>query len=88
MSSREEKSHARLIALRELKHAKDTLGHGWGHVSDDIRWGLLSAGILGVIVGQNALDNDEATEGELANVALYAQDLWLAAVHIRESGWR
>lgn len=86
--SREEKSHARLIALRELKQAKDTLGHGWDHVSDDIRWGLLSAGILGVIIGQHPFNDDEATEEDLAYVALYAHDLWLEAIHLRENGWR
>jgi len=80
--------HALQIAKRELKAAKEILGRGWGHVSDEIRWGLLCAGIMGVIVGQHALDDEEATDIELANVAQYAYELWQAAYYLRENEWK
>jgi hypothetical protein len=87
-TAKHESQHAKQIALRELKAAKNILGTGWNHVSDDVRWGLLCAGILGVIVGQHAIDNENATPGELAAVAIYAHELWKAAYTIRENGWR
>jgi hypothetical protein len=86
--SREEKSHAKLIALRELKGAKALLGSGWDHVSDEIRWSLLCAGILSVIIGQHALSDEDATTEELARVATYAQELWIAARVLQDRNWR
>lgn len=80
--------HALQIARRELKRAKDLLGPGWDHVSDEIRWSLLCAGILSVVIGQHALSDEGATVEELARVAEYAQELWVAASVLRDRNWR
>jgi hypothetical protein len=80
--------HAMEIARRELKRAKEMLGPGWDHVSDEIRWGLLCAGVFSVVIGQHALSDDDATTEELARVAEYAQNLWDAAYTLRDRNWR
>lgn len=41
------------IAKFCIKAAKETLGHGWQHVSDEVRWGLVASNLLGVIGGQD-----------------------------------
>lgn len=80
--------HIKQIATRELKGAKMILGEGWHHVSDEIRWGLFCAGILGAVAGQHALSDEKATTEELASVARFTQEIWDVANAIRNNGWR
>lgn len=83
-----EKSQAERIAAREVKRAQSTLGSGWDHVSDEIRWGLVCANILGVIMGQYVYDDPSATTEQKAHVAEYARELWAAATQIHANGWK
>jgi hypothetical protein len=80
--------HAMQIAWRCVERAKSLLGDGWAHVSDDVRWGLVCAEVLGVVVGQHALVDESATVDQLAHVARYAHELWSHAHDIREDGWK
>lgn len=80
--------HSMQIAWRCVEEARKTLGDGWDHVSDEVRWGLVAARILSVVVGQHALENEKATEAEVANVARYAHELWVEGFEIRDSGWK
>ena len=41
------------IARDCIKTAKETLGEGWHHVSDEVRWGLVASNLLGVIGSQD-----------------------------------
>ena len=72
-------SRAHKIAKQEIQRSKDLLGSGWNHVSDEIRWGLVAANLLGVIVTQDALDSEDATESAKARVADFTVELWQAA---------
>lgn len=82
-----DKPHAQIIVERELARAKSMLGPGWSHVSDDLRWGLLCANILGVIAIQAPLDDANATDASKARIAEYALELYRAAHVLRENGW-
>lgn len=43
------RTQAQQIARHCIQEARDMLGPGWGHVSDEIRWGLVMARVVGVI---------------------------------------
>lgn len=82
----QQEKHARDIAWRSVCEARKLLGNGWSHVSDEIRWGLVCANILGVIAGQDALSFNAQVERRAA-VADYAMCLWRAANEIRDNDW-
>jgi len=88
MTKTADEIHATQIAWRCVEEARGLLGAGWAHVSDDVRWGLVAAQILSVVVGQHALDDEKATVAEVARVARYARALWNAGVVIHDGGWR
>jgi hypothetical protein len=85
---RGERQQHKALAWRSVTNARSMLGDGWHHVSDEVRWGLVCAELLGVVVGQNCLDNPKATAEELARVGPFALALWRAAWAIRENGWK
>ena len=80
--------HARLVAWRCVRDARDLIGDGWAHISDDLRWGLVCTNILSVIVRQHALEDEAATIEERAHVADYALALWRSAYEIRDNDWK
>lgn len=41
------------MAEEMVAKAQKTLGAGWDHVSNDIRWGLVAANILSLMMGQD-----------------------------------
>jgi hypothetical protein len=51
------KTKAQILAAGCVKNAKEMLGSGWNHVSDDIRWGLVSSQILAIFLGQDETIN-------------------------------
>lgn len=82
------KTHERRVAEQCVTEARAMLGVGWSHVSDDVRWGLVSARVLAVIVGQHYIDDESATAEQKASIADYALCLWREASAIRDAGWR
>ena len=85
---RGERAQVQQLAWRCVSNAKREMGDGWAHISDELRWGLVCNHLLGIIVGQNCLDDPKADTAELARVGPFALALWRAAWAIRENGWR
>jgi hypothetical protein len=85
---RDSRKHARDVAWKAVVDAKRVLGPGWDHISDDLRWGLVSANLLSVIVGQHWIDDPKATFEQKAAVADYALTLWAEGTSLREAGWK
>lgn len=75
------KSHTQAVVDNEIKKAKNVLGHGWNHVSDEIRWGLVCANLMSVVCGQAALDDDGDDEAK-ARVAEYAREMYQYAYSV------
>lgn len=46
------------IAKLCIQNAKKTLGDGWGHVSHEVQWGLVSSNLLGVLQAQDESISD------------------------------
>lgn len=69
------KTHAQQIAERCIKEAKDTLGAGWNHVSVDIQWGLVSARILYVYLGQDEDTDPKAVAQYIQEVTSHASSI-------------
>lgn len=86
--TREQASRAQKLVWDCVEKAQKTLGEGWNHVSDDLRWGLVSASILSIVVSQSAIDDADATSEELARVARLSADLWNEGMNVRHEGWK
>lgn len=82
------KSHAQSIAWNCVTRAKKTLGEGWSHVSDDVRWGLVCSNVMAVVASQSVVDDVEGSETEWSNVGKFAVELWREAAAIQSNGWK
>jgi hypothetical protein len=63
--------HYQVLAKECIKGAEATLGAGWHHVSKDIRWGLVCAGIVALHSAQdeeNSSDNVRAMINEVTEL--------------------
>jgi hypothetical protein len=76
------------IAWMAVENAKVTLGEGWKHVSNEVRWGLVCANLLSVVASQNVVDERNGSEHEWANVGKFAVDLWRDAAAIQYTEWK
>jgi len=55
------------LAAKCVKDAQATLGHGWDHVSEDIRFGLVSANIIAICIEQDDEHVSDASVRRLLN---------------------
>lgn len=78
--------HARDLAWETVCNARRVLGNGWSHVSDDIRWGLVCANILSILILQDAMEGDD--EHPKARAADLTYAIWHAAGLIKLNGWK
>jgi hypothetical protein len=76
--------HAKAVVGRALARAQSVLGSGWYHVSHEVRWGLLCAELMSIIIMQDAVDNVNATPAAKASALMYAARLWEAATEHRK----
>lgn len=50
----------RSLARAEVRHAQNSLGHGWAHVSHALRRGLVMSGVVSVVRTQDESVSAEA----------------------------
>jgi len=86
--TKSEATRSQKIAWSAVENAKNTLGEGWKHVSNEIRWGLVCSNLLAAVAAQNVVDEENGSDQEWANVGKFAVDLWRDASAIQYSGWK